>query len=62
MCEYLLTLGCAAYVATHFPELGELAAAYPTARLWRMQARGARAVLKAVFCVSLRECRGVAWR
>jgi hypothetical protein len=40
VCEYLLTLGCPALLATHFRQLEELAALYPSCRLWRMQASG----------------------
>lgn len=36
VCEYLLTLGCPALLATHFRQLERLAALYPSCRLWRM--------------------------
>ncbi|KAI8469891.1 MAG: muts domain V-domain-containing protein [Monoraphidium minutum] len=42
VCEYLLTLGCPALLATHFGQLEELSALYPSCRLWRMQARAPR--------------------
>lgn len=35
--EYLLNMGAHTLLATHFRQLDELVAVYPTAKLWRMQ-------------------------
>ncbi|GIL48428.1 hypothetical protein Vafri_4554, partial [Volvox africanus] len=37
ICEELMTRGSATLLATHFPQLGELAVLYPQARLWKLQ-------------------------
>lgn len=37
MSEYLLALGAHVLLATHFRQLEELAALYPSCKLWRMQ-------------------------
>ncbi len=37
MCEELLSAGSSTLLATHFPQLAELAVMYPQVRLWRLQ-------------------------
>lgn len=39
MSEYLLSLGAHVLLATHFRQLEELAAIYPSCKLWRMQVK-----------------------